>query len=385
MFVTSYRPERAELAGSRTGWVVVGADDYVLHHEGSLFIAGLRESGRAYNTERTYAGRTALFLSYCAFQRLEWARITVWQLARFLHWLVETPLPSRVRGGGGPDRFRDANTASAIVGTVCEFLRFGVRMGWVEPELVGQLTEPRYLRFLPPSFDPGEVDQRRTVRSRLITFASVDAGIEWLTVEQVARLVDVTRHTRDRFLVLLLWCTGIRIGEALGLHREDMHLLADSQALGCQVKGPHVHVRRRLNSNGAWAKSRRPRYVPVTSELGTCYADYLHERAMVPQADDTVQVLVNLFREPLGRAMSYSSVKGLFDRLAQRAGLVARPHMLRHGAATEWIRQGTDRAVVKELLGHVSDSSMNVYIHVPDGAKRAAVERADARRREVTR
>jgi integrase/recombinase XerD len=98
-----------------------------------------------------------------------------------------------------------------------------------------------------------------------------------------------------------------------------------------------------------------------------------------------VQVLVNLFREPLGRAMSYSSVKGLFDRLAQRTGLIARPHLLRHGAATEWIRQGTDRAVVKELLGHVSDSSMNVYIHVPDGAKRAAVQRADARRREVTR
>jgi integrase/recombinase XerD len=330
MFVTSYRPERAEFTDARTGSVVVGADDYVLHHEGSLFIAGLREAGGAYDTERTYAGRTALFLSYCAFQHLEWARITVWQLARFLHWLVETPLPSRIRGGG-VDRFRDANTASAIVGTVCEFLRFGVRMGWVEPDLLGQLTEPRYPRFLPAGFDAGEGDQRLTVRSRLIKFASVDAGIEWLTVEQVARLVEVTRHARDRFLVLLLWCAGIRIGEALGLHREDMHLLADSQALGCQVKGPHVHVRRRLNSNGAWAKSRRPRVVPVASELGACYSDYLYERAMVPQAEGTVQVLVNLFREPLGRAMSYSNVKGLFDRLAQRAGLIARPHMFRHG------------------------------------------------------
>ncbi|HET6481110.1 MAG TPA: hypothetical protein VFG35_13885 [Actinoplanes sp.] len=83
MFVTSYRPERAEFTDDRTGWVVVGADDYVLHNEGSLFIAGLREAGGAYNTERTYAGRTALFLSYCVFQHLEWARITVWQLAGF--------------------------------------------------------------------------------------------------------------------------------------------------------------------------------------------------------------------------------------------------------------------------------------------------------------
>ena len=49
------------------------------------------------------------------------------------------------------------------------------------------------------------------------------------------------------------------------------------------------------------------------------------------------------------------------------------------------LRAELEDLVVKELLGHVSDSSMNVYIHVPDGAKRAAVDRADARRREVTR
>ncbi|MFQ6144667.1 tyrosine-type recombinase/integrase [Streptomyces seoulensis] len=205
------------------------------------------------------------------------------------------------------------------MGTVCEFLSFGVRMQWVDAELAGQLTEPRYLRYLPKGFNPGENGQHRTVRTRLLRLRGVDAGIEWLTVEQIARLVEVTRYARDRFLVLLLWCTGMRIGEALGLRREDMHLLSDSQAFGCQVKGPHVHVRRRLNSNGAWAKSRKPRAIPVTSKLGICYADYLHERSAVAQADVTEQVLVNLFREPLGQAMTYSGVKGLFDRLARRA------------------------------------------------------------------
>ncbi|MEV5043469.1 tyrosine-type recombinase/integrase [Streptomyces griseoincarnatus] len=384
-FVTSFRAERATLTKDKTGWVIVGTDDYALHREGSLFLAGLRDAGRAYNTERTYAGRAALYLSYCTFHRLDWAQITVWQLARFMHWLVEEPLPSRARGGGGPERFRDENTANAIVGTVCEFLNFGIRMNWVDPELAGQLTEPRYLRYLPKGFNPGENGQHQTVRSRLLKLRSVDSGIEWLTVEQIARLIDVTRHTRDRFLVLLLWCTGMRIGEALGLRREDMHLLADSQAFGCQVKGPHVHVQRRLNSNGAWAKSRKPRAIPVTADLGICYADYLHERSAVPQADFTEQVLVNLFREPLGQAMTYSGVKGLFDRLARRADLIARPHMIRHSAATEWIRQGTDRSVVSDLLGHMSESSMAPYVHVDEGSRRAAVERADARRREMTR
>ncbi|MEY9987982.1 integrase/recombinase XerD [Streptomyces sp. V4I8] len=384
-FVTSFRAERAELAQGRTAWVIVGADDYVLHDEGSLFLAALRNAGKAYHTERTYAGRTALYLSYCTFHRLPWAQVTVWQLARFLHWLVEEPLPSRSRAGGGPERFRDTNTANAIVGTVCEFLAFGSRMGWVDHELTDQLTEPRYLRYLPPNFNPGENDQHRTVRSRQLKFASVDSGIEWLTVDQIARLAETTRHARDRFLVLLLWCTGMRIGEALGLRREDMHLLPDAQAFGCQEKGPHVHVRRRLNSNGAWAKSRRPRAIPVTSDLVGCYTDYLYERAAIPEAEFTEQVLVNLFRAPLGRAMTYSNAKDLFDRLARRADLIARPHMVRHGAATEWIRQGHDRAVVKDLLGHESDSSMGVYVHTSDEERRAAVERADARRRELAR
>nr|WP_249938732.1 tyrosine-type recombinase/integrase [Streptomyces mirabilis] len=384
-FVTSFRAERAEVTQGRVAWVVIGADDYALHREGSLFLVGLRNAGRAYNTERTYAGRTALYLSYCAQQRLNWAAVTVWQLSRFLHWLVEEPLPSRSRRGGGPERFRGENTANAIVGTVCEFLTFGVRMGWVAQELLGHLTEPKYLRYLPPGYDPGEDDQHRTVRSRLIKLASLDAGIEWLTIEQIARLVEVARHARDRFLVLLLWGTGMRIGEALGLRREDMHLLADSQAFGCQVKGPHVHVRRRLNSNGAWAKSRRPRVIPVTTELVACYADYLYERAAVPEAEFTEQVLVNLFRAPLGRAMTYSNAKDLFDRLARAADLIARPHMVRHGAATHWIRGGTDRSVVSDLLGHLSDSSMSVYVHASDDDKRAAVERVDARRLEIAR
>lgn len=58
---------------------------------------------------------------------------------------------------------------------------------------------------------------------------------------------------------------------------------------------------------------RRP---PLHSspEFGICYADYLHERSAVPQADFTEQVLANLLPEPLGQAMTYSGVKGLFDR-----------------------------------------------------------------------
>jgi hypothetical protein len=73
--------------------------------------------------------------------------------------------------------------------------------------------------------------------------------------------------------------------------------------------------------------------------------------------------------------MTYDNAKEMFERLARAAGFTARPHMLRHGAATGWLRDGTPRDVVQELLGHVSQASMQPYIHVSDQEKHHAVER----------
>ena len=145
------------------------------------------------------------------------------------------------------------------------------------------------------------------------------------------------------------------------------------------MEGPHLHVRRRSdNPNRALAKSRHSRCLPVTPDIVAFYTDYQHERNQVGAAADTGMVFVNLFRPPLGRAMTYPNAKNVFDRLARRAGHPARPHMLRHSAATHWLREGVDRDVVQKLLGHASPLSMDRYRHVDESETRAAVDRAQA-------
>ncbi len=264
--------------------------------------------------------------------------------------------------------------------TACEFLRFGARHGWVGPEVVARLSEPKFLAYLPPGYNVGEDGQFRTVRAKAIKFVVADEGVEWLSAEQFERLVPLTRNARDRFLVALIGCTGMRIGETLGLRREDMHLLSNSACLGCRVGGPHVHVRRRVNANGALAKSRFPRSIPVTADLVELYADYCHVRDRVAEAAGCGMVFVNLFRAPLGRPLGYHNAKDMFDRLARRAGFAVRPHVLRHTAATRWVRCGVARDVVQSRLGHVSPSSMDPYVHATDQDKRQAVERVAALR-----
>jgi integrase/recombinase XerD len=238
------------------------------------------------------------------------------------------------------------------------------------------LSEPRYLRYLPPGYDPGEDNQFRVVQGRTLRFAVAEPGYETLTDEQIRTMLTLASRARDRFLVGLISCSGMRVGEALGLRGEDVHFLASSQALGCAVTGPHVHVRRRSNANGALAKARVARWVPVTREVAGLYADYQHERDLAGQADSCGMVFVNLFRPPLGAPMTYGNARDVFGRLARRAGFAARPHMLRHSAATRWLDDGAGRDVVQVLLGHVSPSSTARYIHVSDHRLREAVERA---------
>lgn len=360
---------------------MVVSSEFELHIEACAYLESLRRADRSINTERTYSGRIALYLSHCADHGLDWKKPGLPGLARFLHRLVDEPLPSRAQKKRAKERYRDKKTANQIMTTVCQFLRFGGQQGWVEAETINQLSEQKHMAYLPPGFDPGEDGQFRTIRAKVIKFEVAVEGYEWLNPEQFAQILGLTRRARDRFLVALLAGTGMRIGEALGLRREDMHLLSNSAGLGCQVAGPHVHVRRRVNSNGALAKARMPRSIPVTNELVTFYADYVFERDQVPEAADVDMVFVNLFRAPLGRAMTYHNAKDLFDRLAKRAGFPARPHMLRHTAATTWIRSKTPRDVVQNLMGHVSASSMEPYVHATDADKREAVERVAALRK----
>ena len=369
-----FAAERAISPTDGSSSFVVMDDRYTLHPETCEYLASLRFRDRSVNTERVYAGRLALFLTYCSQQRLDWRSITVGDLARFQSWLVTAPLEHRTRNF--KERFRSNKTGNAILTSVCEFLRFASSRGWFPPELAQQITEPKYLRRGPVGYDFGEDNQFRTVRSRALRLTEVDVPPHSLTADQIASVTTALLHVRDRLLVAILAESGMRIGEALGLRREDMHLLASNNVLGCAIHGPHIHVRRRANTNGSLAKSRFPRSIPVTTDVVDLYADYQFERSEISEGDTSDFVFVNLYKPPLGEPLRYHNAKKLFERLSATVGFSVSPHMFRHSAATRWLESGTPRDVVQALLGHVSPASMSVYFHPTNETMRAAVERA---------
>ncbi|MFF1400580.1 hypothetical protein ACFVZD_43410 [Streptomyces sp. NPDC058287] len=116
--------------------------------------------------------------------------------------------------------------------------------------------------------ETGKDGQFREVQAKVIKFGVADDTYEWLQPKDDEKLHSAATHAQDRPPVSLFVQTGVRTGEVLGLRRQDVHLSADSQMLGCRVTEPHIRARRRAeNANSPVAQSRFPRSILVEPEL----------------------------------------------------------------------------------------------------------------------
>lgn len=128
-----------------------------------------------------------------------------------------------------------------------------------------------------------------------------------LTAQEAQRILDACGRLRDRLLFALLYDSGVRIGEALGLRHEDI-AAAEGQ----------ITIQPRVNGNGARAKSGLVRTVPVSGELVRLFADYLHTEYGDLDSD---YVFVNLWGRPRGHPLTYSAVYDLVRRLRRATGI----------------------------------------------------------------
>ncbi len=290
--------------------------------------------------------------------------------------LRTTPTARPCAGQGRPP---GAGRINHVLAVVREFFKHAVAARAVGGEVLAVLYEVADDRHLPAELrvDRGGLRYwarpRHRLRESRLARPDAASGEEW------EALLVAASSWRDRFLLVLLRFGGLRIGEALGLRRSDLHVVESSVSLGCQLSGPHLHVVRRDNPNGVWAKSRNDRVVPVGPWVLAYYERYLSERLGCPGADGWDFVFVNLFHAPLGAAMTDSALRQLFGSLGRRAGLArpVRPHMLRHAMGTELGEAGVPIDVVQQLLGHRSITSTQVYVHPSPPRLRDAVDRLE--------
>lgn len=169
-----------------------------------------------------------------------------------------------------------------------------------------------------------------------------------LTIDQVERLLaappaDEPIGIRDRALLELMYATGARVSEAVGLDVDD---LAHGDVLRLRGKGS------------------KERIVPIGSYARVAVEAYLTR--VRPALAAKGRASARLFLGARGAPLSRQSAWLVIRAAAERAQITAEisPHTLRHSFATHLLQGGADVRVVQELLGHASVATTQIYTHV---------------------
>jgi integrase/recombinase XerD len=332
----------------KVSWLVLG-DDFLPVQPIQLFLQYLENLEKSPNTVRAYTSHLKLYWEYLTSSQLDWTHIRLSELAGFVAWLRD-PQPGVIALQEQEAR-RSESTINAILAAVASFYDFHQHNGTVgDLPLYREQMQPgrRYKGFL------YHITKGKSTRNRRIKLRQHRRIPQTLTEEQFEQLVAACRRLRDKFLLHLLYHTGMRIGQALGLRLEDIRSW-DNEI--------HV-VPRTTNANSMRAKAQEPNTIHVGEDLMALYADYLVYEFGETDSD---YVFVNLWDGEIGQPMTYSAVTDLFHRLHKKTGIRIHPHMLRHTHATELIRDGWDAAKVQKRLGHASvQTTLNIYTHLND-------------------
>lgn len=217
------------------------------------------------------------------------------------------------------DRGLSSTTVNRKISALHSFFRYAVKQGELETSPIRGVKSPRKKKVLPLFLKPSEMD---------LLFDHIEFGVDF-------------RAVRDKLILLMFYSTGMRRAELIGLRDQDVDFLSHS----LRVTG----------------KRNKQRLVPIGPELEDQIRIYQSVR------DREIKVCCDeLFVKDDGRPLYPMLVyRVVTTRLSEISTLSKRsPHVLRHTFASAMLNNGAELNSVKELLGHSSLASTEVYTHI---------------------
>ena len=168
---------------------------------------------------------------------------------------------------------------------------------------------------------------------------------------------DSFEGLRDKLIVELFYSTGMRRTELVNLQLSDVDI---SQG---QLK--------------VLGKRNKERFIPLLSTVIRTYQAYLIERSNLKEVQDSKSLLLTRKGFKIYEKLVYRVIVNYFDTISSK--VKKSPHILRHSFATHLLSNGADLNSVKELLGHSSLASTQVYTHSSVAELKKVYEKAHPR------
>lgn len=211
-----------------------------------------------------------------------------------------------------------STTINRKLSSVRAYYRFLLRKGEVAVDPLQKITGPKKKKRLPTFLRENEMN-------RLLDDVDFGEGFE---------------GCRDHMIIEMFYATGMRLSELIGLDDKDV----DFSASLIKVTG----------------KRNKQRLIPFDKELGQSMQEYVNVRnEAVPTRSEAFFVRKN------GKRLYCSIVSCLVKRNLSKVVTVKKksPHVLRHTFATAMLNNGADLSSIKELLGHESLATTEIYTH----------------------
>lgn len=308
----------------------------------------------ARNTLKAYCQHLKLYFEYLEQRELDFQQVTIDDLSLFVSWLQNPYQSLKVTPMKPKESARSPRTINIIVNTVLQFYDYILR----HEEYSNSVSE-RLKKFVTVSsknfkgFLYGIAYEKKKITSNILKLKVPISKPKTLSKDQISLLISSCTNYRDTFLLMLLWETGIRIGEALSLWIEDF----DISELVIDLKD-----RGELENNAEIKTVSSPRRIDISQNLADMFMEYVadfHNEEVL-----TNHVFIKLLGENKCKPMNYVDADNLFRTLEKKTGIHVTPHMFRHTSLTTLRMAGWQPELLRIRAGHKNIyTTLNTYIH----------------------
>lgn len=312
-------------------------------------------------TLRTYCTALKFYFTYLEQIGIEYQDVSFEKLSNFIAWLRNPYQSNKVVPHKKVPAKRSEKTVNLYLTVVTNFYDFLYRNDLVDSEIVEKLMKSMFVGVGRKGYKGflHHVNNDKPSMKNILKLDEPKRKVKIFTKEQVDKIYYSTTNIRDRFLVRLLFETGLRIGEALSLFLEDFKF--DAKQRKHKV---HLTDRGELPNGGKLKTGERK--IDISQGLMDLYDDYLYEVIDEYHPNHNF-VFVKTWGGNAGQPLTYSDVYATFKEIERKTGIHITPHIFRHTHGTMFYLKTKNIKAVQERLGHAQiQTTIQLYVHLSE-------------------